>query len=355
MKIKKITTLICGAVMISALISCGGSGEKKGLADGASGDLEAYESGEVNAVVQALPQIMILPSDQVLKNFGCLKNQTVNGRTYQIRDYQKYLMADDRAKRIFSTIQTAFNNEGFPLNDLEQTLKQLNTQEATDMADGFEKDAKTFLLTTAQPDIILEMNYNTTADQPQSQISLIGSNYKKKNNDKEKNISYTLNAVDAYTNKVISSITASNIKGESTTETIQADLQEKFKGLMKDIQNYFSDILTRGRDITVRVAVAKGSNVKLSDTNIEGDMYADYIMDYIKSHTVKGAYKMQRNTDNELYFVNCRIRLLNEDGTQYGVYDWARDLAKSLRKNLGVKVTNKSQGLGEVLISIEGM
>lgn len=353
MKIKKITTLICGAVMISALISCGGSGEKKGLADGASGDLEAYESGEVNAVVQALPQIMILPSDQVLKNFGCLKNQTVNGRTYQIRDYQKYLMADDRAKRIFSTIQTAFNNEGFPLNDLEQTLKQLNTQEATDMADGFEKDAKTLLLTTAQPDIILEMNYNTTANT--SNGANVLRTKKKEVEISEKNISYTLNAIDAYTNKVISSITASNIKGESTTETIQADLREKFKGLMKDVQNYFSDILTRGRDITVRVAVAKGSNVKLSDTNVEGDTYADYIMDYIKSHTVKGAYKMQRNTDNELYFVNCRIRLLNEDGTQYGVYDWARDLAKSLRKNLGVKVTNKSQGLGEVLISIEGM
>lgn len=353
MKIKKITTLICGAVMISALISCGGSGEKKGLADGASGDLEAYESGEVNAVVQALPQIMILPSDQVLKNFGCLKNQTVNGRSYQIRDYQKYLMADDRAKRIFSTIQTAFNNEGFPLNDLEQTLKQLNTQEATDMADGFEKDAKTLLLTTAQPDIILEMNYNTTANTRNGANVL--RTKKKEVEISEKNISYTLNAIDAYTNKVISSITASNIKGESTTETIQADLQQKFKGLMKDVQNYFSDILTRGRDITVRIAVAKGSNVKLSDTNIEGDTYADYIMDYIKSHTVKGAYKMQRNTDNELYFVNCRIRLLNEDGTQYGVYDWARDLAKSLRKNLGVKVTNKSQGLGEVLISIEGM
>lgn len=345
---------VLGIIVASMfLFSCGGTGEKKGLADGASGNLDAYESGEVNAVVQALPQIMILPSDQVLKNFGCLKNQTVNGRTYQIREYQKYLMADDRAKRIFSTIQTAFNNEGFPLNDLEQTLKQLNTQEATDMADGFEKDAKTLLLTTAQPDIILELNYNTTANTRNGANVL--RTKKKEVEISEKNISYTLNAIDAYTNKVISSITASNIKGESTTETIQADMQKKFKGLMKDVQNYFSDILTRGRDITVRVAVAKGSNVKLSDTNIEGDTYADYIMDYIKSHTVKGAYKMQRNTDNELYFVNCRIRLLNEDGTQYGVYDWARDLAKSLRKNLGVKVTNKSQGLGEVLISIEGM
>ena len=64
---------------------------------------------------------------------------------------------------------------------------------------------------------------------------------------------------------------------------------------------------------------------------------------------------MQRNTDKELYFVNCRIPLLNEDGTQYGVYDWARDMSRSIRKNLGVKASNKSQGLGEVLITLDGL
>ena len=123
--------------------------------------------------------------------------------------------------------------------------------------------------------------------------------------------------------------------------------------MLKSIVKYFSDILTRGRDITVRVAVEKGSNVKLSDVSVEGDTYADWIVDYIKTHTIKGAYKMQRNTDKELYFVNCRIKLLNDDGTQYGVYDWTRDLAKNLRKNLGLSVSNKSQGLGEVLLTIK--
>jgi hypothetical protein len=45
--------------------------------------------------------------------------------------------------------------------------------------------------------------------------------------------------------------------------------------------------------------------------------------------------------------------LLNDDGTQYGVYDWTRDLARNLRKNLGLKVKNQSQGLGEVVLMIE--
>ena len=331
--------------MAVALGSCSGN-QNKGLADGASGDLEAYESSDVNAVVQALPQIMVIPGDQTLQNFRMLKTETANGRTFVIRDYKGYMLKDDRARRIISAIQDAFNEQNYPLTDFEQTLKQLDTQEATDMADGLDKDAKTMLLATARPDIILELNYDTSRDK----MSLTSHNY---NNKGEKNINYTLSAIDAYTSKVIATITANNIKGESTTETITDDILKNMSKFQGDIQKYFSDILTRGRDITMRIAVAKGCNVKLSDESIEGDTYADWIVDYIKTHTVKGAYKLQSNTDYELSFANCRIRLLNDDGTQYGVYDWTRDLAKNLRKNLGLKVTNKAQGLGEVLLVVE--
>ena len=335
------------ALAVLALTSCNGN-QGGNLAEGASGDLEAYENSEVNAIEQARPTIMVIPGDQTLQNFKCLRTEKANGRDYTIRDYKTYLQKDDRAKRIFSTIQDAFNAQNFPPSDFEQTLKQLDTQEALDMAEGFEKDAKTQLLTVAQPDIILELSYDTSRDK----ISLTSHNYGGKG---EKNVNFTLNALDAYTNKVVATMTASNIKGESTTEVIQGSIKEQMPKFQDDITKYFSDILTRGRDITVRVAVEKGSNVSLSDESIEGDTYADWIIDYIKTHTVKGAYKLQRNTDNELYFVNCRIKLLNEDGTQYGVYDWTRDLQKNLRKNLGLKCTNKAQGLGEVLISVKGL
>lgn len=347
----KTNKLILPTVVLTALImaSCGGGNKQSnGLTEGASGDLEAYESSDVNAVVQALPQIMVIPGDQTLQNFKCLKTETANGRTYVVRDFKNYLLKDDRAKRIISTIQDEFNAQNYPLSDFEQTLKQLDTQEALDMADGFEKDAKTMLLTVAQPDIILELTYDTSRDK----ISMTSHNYSGRG---EKNVSFTLNALDAYTNKVVATMTASNIKGESTTETIQESIKEGMPKFQQDITKYFSDILTRGRDITVRIAVEKGCNVNLSDESVEGDTYADWIMDYIKTHTVKGAYKMQRNTAKELYFVNCRIKLLNEDGTQYGVYDWTRDLQKNLRKNLGLKCTNKAQGIGEVLISVQGI
>ena len=347
MKVNKLIFFFA-ALAVLTMTSCGGGNSGGNLAEGASGDLEAYENSDLNAVEQARPTIMVIPGDQTLQNFRCLKTEKANGRDYILRDYKNYLLNDDRAKRIISTIQDEFNSQNFPLNDFEQTLKQLDTQEATDMADGFEKDAKTMLLTVAQPDIIIELTYDTSRDK----MSMIGHNYSGRG---EKNVSFTLNALDAYTNKVVATMTASNIKGQSTTQTIQESIKDEMPKFQQDIQKYFSDILTRGRDITVRIAVEKGCKINLSDESIEGDTYTDWIMDYIKTHTVKGAYKMQRNTSKELYFVNCRIKLLNKDGTQYGVYDWTRDLQKNLRKNLGLQCSNKAQGLGEVLISIKGM
>ena len=58
------------------------------------------------------------------------------------------------------------------------------------------------------------------------------------------------------------------------------------------------------------------------------------------------------NTNSELSFTNVRIPLLQSDGTQYGVYDWTRDLQKAIRHDLGIKSTNRSQGLGEVVLTI---
>ena len=344
-------------ILFSFIItSCGGGNKESNggnLADQSSGNMSAYENSAVNGVTQALPTIMLLPADQTLQNFGALTTQNINGRKFDIRDYKKYLNADDRFRRIASTVQGSFNKDNYPLQDFEQTLKQLDNRSATDMADDLAQDAKTLLLQTANPDIILELNYYLLGENNQKKTSFTRT--KKKDDNKEKVVSYTLSAIDAYTNKVIATVSESNLKGgTSTTEMIQNSLQSQLPQLKQDIVKYFSDLQTRGREVTLRVTVAKGSNQNLSDESIEGDTYADYIMDYVKRHTVKGAYKMQTNTKNELYLVNVRIPMLSDDGTQYGVYDWTRDLTKAMRKDLGVKVSNQSQGLGEIALTIDG-
>ena len=332
------------AAVISILITlsaCGNNSDKT-LAEKASGDIDEYENEYVDAIEQARPTIMVLPSDNLLKRYNALSTQNVDGHNVYVRNYNKYLIANADNKAIISAIQDAFVKANYPLQDLEQALKKLNTNEARDLADDLSKDAKTILLSVAQPDIIIELDYKSSMDM-RAPV------------DKARSISYTINAIDAYTSNVISSITTSDLSGSKIVSAMSESIKEAMPKLLSEIQKSFSDILKRGRNVTIRVAVASESNIDLSDESIEGNSYADWVIDYVKAHTVKGAYKMQNNTDKEMSFVNCRIRLLNDDGTQYGVYDWARDMSKAMRKDLGVSCSNKSQGLGEILITIKGI
>lgn len=295
---------ICFSIVL--LCSCSNSKSPKSMAEQASAS-EDYESTDVHAIQQALPSIMVIPSDNLLEQYGALsKKKYENGRKYVIRDYQQFLHANKDNQQILSTIQEAFANMNYPLADLEQGLKQLDTQEATDMADNLEKDTKTLLLTTIQPDIILELDYQNKMDLSSHDVT-------------NRTLSYTLRAIDTYTNKVVSSINESDLNGINTVQLLKESLTPQINKLSKDIVGYFSDILYRGREVTVRIAIQKGSNIHLSDENVEGDTYSDWIVDYMDTHTTKGAYKLQRNTNDELYFVNVRIKLLNDDGTQYNV------------------------------------
>lgn len=328
-------------VAVFLLCSCGGN-KSQSMAEQATA-ADDYETTDVHAIQQALPSLMVIPSDNLLDEYGALSNKKYdNGRKYVLRDYQHYLQANKDNQQILSVIQEAFLNMNYPLTDLEQGLKHLSTQEAFDMADELEKDSKTLLLATIQPDIILELDYRNKMDLSSHDVT-------------NRSLSYTLRAIDAYTNKVVSSVNESGIDGNEVAPLFKESLESKMSTFSQDIIKYFSDILYRGREVTLRVAVEKGANVHLTDENVEGDTYADWIVDYLDVHSVKGAYKLQRNTDDELYFVNVRIKLLNEDGTQYSVYKWTREFCKEIKKNLGVKATNKAQGLGEILVTISGL
>lgn len=326
----------------SCILACSDGKATKNLAEQTSATSD-YEETDVHAIQQSLPSLMVIPSDNLLEQYGALSTkQYENGREYVIRDYQHFLLANNDNQVVISTIQDEFINLNYPLTDLEQGLKQLNTSEATDLADNLEKDSKTLLLATIQPDIILELDYKNKLDLSSHDVT-------------NRSLSFTLRAIDTYTNKVIASYSKSGLSGGLTIEQMNKSLSSHIPSLAKDLKKYFSDILYRGREVTIRVAIEKGSNIHLSDECIEGDTYSDWIIDYMDTHTVKGTYKLQRNTNNELYFINARIKLLNEDGTQYSVYKWARDFNKAIRNGLGVKTTNKAQGLGEILVTISGM
>ena len=326
----KTKTLIV-ALLASVLISCGGNG--------------GNQSNTVNVTQQQKPAMLVIPSDQLLQQFGKLKQQEALGKTLQVRDYNGYLLTDQDSKFIISTIQSAFIQMGYPLNDLEQTLKSINEQEMLDAIDGIQKDAKTILLTTAKPDIILELDYNIVTD--------------RSSRDFKKSLTYTLRAIDAFSNKVVATIQQTNFEGNSKATTpaalMEAALAKDTKGFTQQINNHFNTIIETGREITLRVTIDNGVNLTMSDECLDGDTYSDFIIDWVKVNTLLGAYNMNRNTETEMYFTNVKIKTLNDNGTQYSAYDFARELSRALNKGCGIKSRNTTQGLGMATISIKGM
>ena len=321
---------------IFLFLSCSGRGNS--LVDVGQGNMKEYEESSVNPIQQAKPEIMVLPSDHNLQEDGTLKRTSLDGESFTLRDYSKYLLKSPDFKEITASIQQAFISRSFPLTDFEQSLKSLDTQQAFSIADNLQQDAKTRLLATTHPDIVLDLDYEISTDVTKSKGKKKGK--------------YILSAIDPYTNKVVASISGDNLSGSSTADVILKDMDNQLPSLMNELQNYFSSIVTKGREVTVTVNVDASSLNNLADSSRLGDSYTDAIIDNLKKHTVKGAYKLQTNTADRLSFTNVRIKVLNDDGTQHGVYDWARDLQKYLRNNLGLKTVNNSQGLGDISLTI---
>ncbi len=147
---KKFYLNLAVAASAIALTACGGGGKSasgNSLTAAAEDNSEAYMEENVNAVDQALPEIMVLPSDNMLKKYNALKN-TSNGVE---RDYQAYLLNNTGNKTMMSAIQNEFAQLGYPLNDLEQTLKQLSNTPSHRRSRRPGKDAKPSFLPPPPP------------------------------------------------------------------------------------------------------------------------------------------------------------------------------------------------------------
>ena len=324
-------------LIVVSFASCGGGNKRGNLSD-----IKAVEdkSGKVNVIEQAKPTLMVIPSDQFLQRSGYLKIRQYNGRTVYDRDYAGFLLNSKTNKDVVRAIQNYFIDQGYPLNDLEQSIKSLNVQENMDDADGIVKDAKTLLVETVRPDIILEFDYEL-------------KNAKVSRTVTEERIDYSMAALDAFSNKSVASFVKTDIDGNFTTY-LEKQLPSDMPKFVGQIKEYFKDIVVNGRDITFRVAVEGDSAVNLGDDyNDMGDTYADWIREWVKTNAKNGSANLNRNTNKEMFYTSVRVTNNGEDGTQFNAYDFANAFRKEFTKTLQIKRVNTTQGLGDATVMIK--
>lgn len=283
---------------------------------------------------------MVIPSDRLLRNCRCLQTAQSHGKTIYLRDYAGFLTQNNDAKRMIQAIQSQFVKVGYPLTDLEQSLKALTNQAAVDEADNLAKDAKTMLVATCSPDIIVELDLSRNA-QFVSRTQL------------QETIEYSLSAIDAFSNKAIAVLTKTDV-GMEFNEYIEKGLKSDIPDFTNQLSSYFRDIVINGREITFRVTLDASSAIQLTDDyNDMGDTYADWIREWVKTHAKNGTATMQRNTAKEIFFSSVRITNHAADGTQFNAYDFANMFRKAFLQTFQIKNTNATQGLGDAHIIIK--
>lgn len=316
-------------------VSCGQGNKQKNITDIS---ISENKDNTVNVINQAKPKLMIIPSDRMLKDEKCLTINTFNGKKTIIRDISGFIVKSEKSNSIISAIQKYFIQIGYPLNDLEQSLKAINNRQILDEADNIVKDAKTLLLNTVSPDIILELDY---------QENVITGRTSRKSY-----INIALSAIDVYSDKVIAVSNKNNLD-MSLDEYLEKGITKDLETLEPQLRNYFTDIVANGREISFRVTLSNDCPISLSDMyNNEGDTYSDWIRRWVITNAKNGSANMVSNTKKEMSFTNVRISNVMNDGTQFNAYEFARKFRKDFFKTFSLQSSNNSQGLGNALVII---
>ena len=297
---------------------------------------------ESNAITKSMPSVMVVPSDAMLKRMDCLKETNNQGVTSYSRDYAKSFIQDSELKFVIAEIESQFSNKGFSLENMEQTLKMVNNNNAMDEMEGIARDLRAELMNTAKPDYVIELDYELKQDPKSRNIN--------------KTLTYIVKCMDVYTNKSVASITRANIGKTSENNDVPGLVKEDFSNsigeLSTGITSHFKDLLANGIEITLRLAVLNSSAVALDD-DCGDEEIGERVVTWLKENTVNSTYKMAKNTETEMFFTNVRIFTQDESGNSYSAYDFAKDLKKGLKKGCGLSVSNKTQSLGDAFIQVK--
>lgn len=295
------------------------------------------------ALNRSSPTIMIFPSDALLKQLTCLKEIENQGIISYHRDYQKAFIQDAELKFLITSLEELFSKAGYPLENLEQQLKQIANDNAMDAMDGLAKDSRTLLLNTARPDYIIELFYEYKQD-PNSR-------------NPKKILSYSVAALEVYTNKSVGAITKANITkdGENLQSLLKYEFNQNISSLQNQIKSHFADILANGIEITLRLTTEENIDFNFSDECLGDENYNDWVNTWLKNNTVNSSFKPVKNSNKELKYTNVRIMPKTSDNQRYSAFDFANDLRRDFKKGCGASATNRTQGIGDAYLIIKGL
>lgn len=295
------------------------------------------------------PILMVVPSDSYCDRNAFVQEFTDEaGNTRSISDYNKAFKSaeSEELRLVISELSKIMADRGFPLKDLEQTMKsiaqsnvELSMLQSSSSGSAIRESPIDVLKRTAQADIIMDIDFSVKIRGPQRFIT------------------YNLRAVDAYTNKVITAVAGDG--KPSSSASVGLLLEEAVLNYMDDytsaLQNHFDDIFTNGREVVVVLRVWDNADVDFeTDFEYMGEtgMLGDIMDVWMDDNTVNSRFSRVSATENTIRYEQVRIPLFKMSFGRERAID-ARGFINGLSTMLKAEPFNiqskiYERGLGEV-------
>ena len=287
------------------------------------------------------PTLMVVPSDAWCKEHGYEQTFDNQGVSEQIPDYKAAVSADKQLNAVMSKINILMADRGFPLKDLQQTIKSISNLSAEDRLVRSKASGATIaespldrLRRTAKADIILEIDWTVNTVGPKSSIT------------------YNLRALDAYSNKQVAGAEGTG-KGSFSAEIpilLEEAVQDHMDSFVERLQQHFDDLLANGREVVLDMRVFEGSEVDF-EKEYDGYELNEVIDNWLADNCVNHRFSKSDATESMIWYEQVRIPLYKANGTAQDTYGFARELARFLGAapyNIPVKTINR--GLGRCLL-----
>ena len=288
------------------------------------------------------PELMVIPSDVWCISNGYYTEVENLGTTVKVPNYKQALQENMGLKLAIAKLNDLMAERQFPLQSLEQTVKNLEQRRMEDnlttskAGNELAESPLDEVARTAKCDIILELSWEVKDFGPKHSIS------------------YILEARDAYTAKSIGA--ASGTGAQSFSADVDVLLEEAIVANMDNFVNrlmdHFQEMQTIGREISLDIKVFANNAAGIDlETEFDGDELVDIINNWLQVNTVQGRFSMPYASENIANFTQVRIPVYDERGRAIDANGFAKSLAKYLKKepyNIPSKVLVK--GLGRAVI-----
>lgn len=289
------------------------------------------------------PTIMVMPADVWCMENGYFSNETNQGRTQKVADYEKALQENSDLINVITKIGELMADQGFPLKDMASEIKNINR--ATN------EDEHTI---SSSGSVLAETSLEKLSRRAKADI-LVEVTWKINTNGPKKSVTYTLRGIDAYSNKQVAAAqgTGAESFSASTPVLIEEAVIGKMDNFISQLQNHFDDMMENGREIVVRVqSFDNGSGLSM-ESEYDGEELTDIIDAWMNDNTMKHRYNLSDAGETSLMFEQVRIPLYRENGSPMDARQFVTGLRKYLSKapyNITGKIVTKGLGQANLIL-----